>query len=132
MLADALGRPLRFALTPGQAHDVTAAPVLLEGLQGGSLIADRGYDTNAVRTIIADAGMQAVIPSRRSRKTPIPHDPVLYKARNRIERCFNKLKRFRRTATRYDRRDGHFLSFIHLASTMIWMRRMSLGLSLGR
>ncbi len=85
MLADALGRPLRFALTPGQAHDVTAAPVLLEGLQGGSLIADRGYDTNAVRTIIADAGMQAVIPSRRSRKTPIPHDPVLYKARNRIE-----------------------------------------------
>lgn len=122
MLADALGRPLRFALTPGQAHDVTAAPVLLEGLQGGSLIADRGYDTNAVRTIIADAGMQAVIPSRRSRKTPIPHDPVLYKARNRIERCFNKLKHFRRMATRYDRRDVHFLSFIHLASTMIWMR----------
>ena len=121
-MADALGRPLRFALTPGQAHDVTAAPALLAGLQGGSLIADRGYDTNAVRAIIADAGMQAVIPSRRSRKVPIPHDPLLYKARNRIERCFNKLKHFRRFATRYDRRDVHFLAFIHLASAMIWMR----------
>ncbi len=100
MLADALGRPLKIILTPGQAHDVVAAPALLEGERGGSVIADKGYDTNEVRTIIADAGMQAVIPSRRSRKTPIPHDPVLYKARNRIERCFNKLKHFRRMATR--------------------------------
>jgi transposase len=122
MLADALGRPLRVILTPGQAHDVTAAPALLDGVEAGSVIADRGYDTNEVRSIIADAGMQAVIPSRRSRKTPIPHDPVLYQARNRIERCFNKLKHFRRFATRYDRRDLHFLAFVHLASAMIWMR----------
>ena len=113
---------MRIILTPGQAHDVTAAPALLEGEKGGSVIADKGYDTNEVRTIITQAGMQAVIPSRRSRKTSIPHDPVLYKARNRIERCFNKLKHFRRFATRYDRRDIHFLSFIHLASAMLWMR----------
>ena len=122
MLADALGRPLKVVLTPGQAHDVTVAPALLDGADGGGIIADRGYDTNAVRTIIAAAGMQAVIPSRRSRKTPIPHDPVLYKLRNRIERCFNKLKHFRRFATRFDRRDVHFLSFIHLASAILWMR----------
>jgi len=121
MLADALGRPLKVILTPGQAHDVTAAPALLDGAEG-SVIADRGYDTNEVRALIAEAGMQAVIPSRRSRKTPIPHDPTLYKARNRIERCFNKLKHFRRFATRFDRHDLHFLSFIHLASAMIWMR----------
>jgi transposase len=121
-LADALGRPLRVILTPGQAHDVKGAPALLEGVEGGSVIADKGYDSNEVREIIAEAGMQAVIPSRRSRKVPIPHDPVLYKARNRIERCFNKLKHFRRMATRYDRRDLYFLSFIHLASAMLWMR----------
>ena len=122
MLADALGRPLKIILTPGQAHDVTAAPALLDGAEAGSVIADRGYDTNEVRAIIAEAGMQAVIPSRRSRKTPIPHDPVLYKARNRIERCFNKLKHFRRCATLYDRRDIHFLAFIHLAIAILWMR----------
>jgi len=77
MLADALGRPLKAILTPGQAHDVVAVPALLDRVKGGSVIADKGYDTNEVRTIIAEAGMQAVIPSRRSRKTPIPHDPVL-------------------------------------------------------
>ena len=75
-----------------------------------------------MRTVIACTGMQAVIPSRCSRKTPIPHDPVLYKARNRIERCFNKLKHFRRMATRYDRCDIHFLSFLHLASAILRMR----------
>jgi transposase len=66
--------------------------------------------------------MLAVIPSRRSRKVQIPHDVTLYKTRNRIERCFNKLKHFRRFATRFDRRAIHFLAFIHLAAAMLWMR----------
>jgi transposase len=106
---------------PGpRRHGRTGAP--RERAEGGSVIADRGYDTNEVRALIAKAGMKAVIPSRRSRNTPIPHDPILYRARNRIERCFNKLKHFRRFATRFDRRDLHFLSFIHLASAMLWMR----------
>ena len=67
-------------------------------------------------------GAEAVIPSTRSRKTAIPHDTVIYKLRNRIERCFNKLKHFRRFATRYDRLPSHYLAFIHLAASMIWMR----------
>lgn len=122
MLADALGRPLRFALTPGQTHDVIAAPALLDGIDGQGLIADKSYDTNPMRELLENAGMKAVIPSSRRRKVPIPHDATLYKTRNRIERCFNKLKHFRRMATRYDRRDVYFLSFIHLASAVIWMR----------
>ena len=122
MLADALGRPLRFILTGGQVHDIVAAPALLDGAQGGGVIADRAYDSNALRQTIADAGMLAVIPSTRSRKLTIPHDKTLYKNRNRIERCFNKLKHFRRFATRFDRRAIHFLAFIHLAASMIWMR----------
>ena len=122
MLADALGRPLRFILTGGQVHDVVPAPTLLEGVQGGAVIADKAYDSNALRQLIADNGMLAVIPSTRSRKVAIPHDADLYKHRNRIERCFNKLKHFRRFATRFDRRAAHFLAFIHLASAMIWMR----------
>jgi transposase len=122
MLADALGRPLRFMLTGGQVHDVVPAPALLEGIKGGAVIADKAYDSNALRQLIADAGMRAVIPSTRSRKVAIPHDTALYKERNRIERCFNKLKHFRRFATRFDRRAVHFLAFVHIASAMIWMR----------
>jgi len=122
MLADALGRPLRFILTAGQVHDIVVAPKLIDGVEGGGVIADKAYDSNDFRQIIADADMIAVIPSTRARKVPIPHDPLLYKTRNRIERCFNKLKHFRRFATRFDRRMKHFLAFIHLASAMIWMR----------
>jgi transposase len=122
MAADTLGRPLRFILTAGQSGDILAAPALIHGFKAQAVLADKAYDSNALRAIIADAGAEAVIPSNRSRKTTIPHDPAIYKHRNRIERCFNKLKHFRRFATRYDRRALHFLSFIQLAATMIWMR----------
>ena len=121
-LADAQGRPVRFILTAGQAHDVTTVPELLNGLEAEGIIADRAYDTNAVRNLIAECGAEAVIPSTRTRTVPIPHDAVAYKLRNRIERFFNKLKNFRRIATRYDRRAIYFLSALYLASAMIWMR----------
>lgn len=121
-LTDALGRPLRFVLTGGEAHDITTAPELLAGLSSDGVIADKAYDSNALRNLIAEAGAQAVIPSTRSRKILIPHDAIAYKLRNRIERFFNKLKHFRRIATRYDRRAIYFLAALHLASAMIWTR----------
>lgn len=113
---------MRFILTGGQAGDVLTAPALLEGFQAKAVLADKAYDSNAFRKIIADSGTEAVIPSNRSRKVIIPHDTAIYRHRNRIERCFNKLKHFRRFATRYDRRATHFLAFIHLAAAMLWMR----------
>lgn len=122
MACDSLGRPVRFLLAAGQSHDILAAPALVEGFTPVAVMADRAYDSNAFREIIAQAGAEVVIPSTRSRKTPIPHDPVLYRLRNRIERCFNKLKHFRRFSTRYDRLARHFLAFIHIAAAMIWMR----------
>lgn len=122
MLADSLGRPLRFILTAGQVGDITAAPELLEGFCAEAVLADKAYDSNAFREIVARSGAEAVIPSNRTRKIIIPHDQAIYRQRNRIERCFNKLKHFRRFATRYDRRALHFLAFIHLAAAMIWMR----------
>jgi transposase len=122
MLTDTLGRPLRFLLAAGQSHDILAAPLLLQGYSAEAVLADRAYDSIALRRLIADIGAKAVIPSTRSRSVPIPHDPVIYRCRNRIERCFNKLKHFRRFATRYDRRANHFLGFIQLAAAMIWMR----------
>ena len=122
MLADALGRPLRFIVTPGQTGDITQAPTLLKGQAGDAVLADKAYDSNTLRALIAEMGANAVIPSNRSRKAIIPHDTAVYKLRNRIERCFNRLKHFRRFATRYDRRTIHFTGFVHLAAAMIWLR----------
>lgn len=122
MLADALGRPLRFIVTAGQVGDITQAPALLEGQTGNALLADKAYDSNALRETIADMGAEAVIPSNRSRKIIIPHDELVYKHRNRIERCFNRMKHFRRFATRYDRRTIHFKGFVYLLAAMIWLR----------
>ena len=117
-----MGRPLRLLLTPGQAAEIKSAPALLEGIRAKGAIADRAYDANPLRALLAAAGMEAVIPAKRNRKLPIAHDATLYRTRNRIERCFNKLKHFRRIATRFDRRDVYFLSFLHLACTLLWLR----------
>jgi transposase len=121
MLADALGRPLRFIITGGQVHDATQAPALLEGQAASAVIADKAYDSNGFREKIAVMNAEAVIPSKRNRKVFISHDLALYKDRNRIERCFNRLKHFRRFATRYDRRTIHFSGFIYIAAAMIWI-----------
>lgn len=122
MLADALGRPLRFIITAGQTGDITQAPALLHGQDGGAVLADKAYDSKALRAIIDEMGAEAVIPSNRCRKVAIHHDAIAYKMRNRIERCFGRLKHFRRFATRYDRRTIHFAGFVHLAAAMIWLR----------
>lgn len=122
MLADTLGRPLRFIVTAGQIGDITQAPALLDGQSGDAVLADKAYDSHALRETIADMGAVAVIPSNRSRKVIIPHDELVYKHRNRIERCFNRMKHFRRFATRYDRRTIHFQGFLYLVAAMSWLQ----------
>ena len=122
MLADALGRPLKLLVTAGQVGDITQAPALLEGQAGDAVLADKAYDSNALRAAIAGMNAEAVIPSNRCRKVAIPHDALAYKHRNCIERCFSRLKHFRRFATRYDRRTIHFTGFLHLAAAIIWLR----------
>ena len=122
MACDTFGRPVRVLIAPGQSHDILAVPALMEGHRPKAVLADRAYDANSLRAYLARIGAEAVIPSTRSRKTSIAHDPLIYKLRNRVERCFNKLKHFRRFATRYDRRADHFLAFIHLAAIMLWLR----------
>lgn len=98
------------------------APALLIGFEPTHVLADKAYDSNHFRGLIANTGAAAVIPCNPTRKRLIPYDFEIYKARNRIERCFNKLKHFRRIATRYDRRAIYFLAFIHIACAMLWMR----------
>ena len=122
MACDSLGRPVRFLIAAGQSHDILAVPALLEGQRPAAVLADRAYDANSLRRYLDQIGAEAVIPSTRSRKSPIPHDPLVYRLRNRIERCFNRLKHFRRFATRFDRLASHYLAFIHIAASMLWMR----------
>ena len=86
------------------------------------MLADRAYDNNDLRQTIAGMNAEAVIPSTRSRKVQLPHDAAIYRLRNRIERCFNRLKHFRRFATRCDRRADYFLAFVHIAAIALWLR----------
>ena len=86
-----------------------------------AFLADRGYDADAIREEIAAAGVEAVIPAKANRRTPAPHDRVKYRWRNLIERLFNKLKNWRRVATRYDKTKESYLSFVALASIKLWI-----------
>ena len=110
-------------MAPGNLHDVTVAPSLI-ALSGPlrRLIADKAYDTNAFRQLLAERGVLAIIPSSARRKPTIPHDPRIYRQRNRIERMFGRLKDFRRIATRYDKLAANFLAMVQLASMRLWMR----------
>jgi transposase len=102
-------------------HESRVAEAMLEGAEGDALIADKAYDSDAIRATVKAARMKAVIPSNRSRKRIIRHDKALYRERNRIERCFNKLKHFDASPPA-DRRACHFLAFLCLAGAMLWMR----------
>jgi transposase len=79
---DTLGRPLRFILEPGQTGDGLSAPALLKGFKVRAVLAGKAYDSNAFRQIVAATGAAAVIPSNRTRKPLIPHDPSIYTLRN--------------------------------------------------
>jgi transposase len=92
---------------------------LLEGRRAEVVLADKGYDSDAIVAAIQNLGALPVIPSRSCRKQQRPHDPVLYKLRNRIERCFNRLKQFRRLATRYCKRRLCFHATVALACAWI-------------
>ncbi len=120
---DAKGRPLGFVLTPGQAHDVQGFGPLFRMIADKieALLADKGYDTDAIREVLANAEVEAVIPAKSNRREPIPHDREKYRWRNLVERLFNKLKNWRRIATRYDKTKESYLGFVSLASTLLWI-----------
>ena len=122
LATDALGRPLRVILTLGQRGDAPMAPDLLDGLSPRRVLAAKAYHSNGLRALIDSGGAEAVIPCNPTRKQSIPYDFQAYNVRNTVERCFNKFKHVCRIATRSDRRAIYFLSFIHIAATMIWMR----------
>ena len=89
------------------------------------LLADRGYDADKIRDGMEGRNVLPVIPMRKSRKKRIGVDRSLYRLRNLVERCFNKLKNARRVATRYDKTAESFLGFIDITSIRLWIRHLS-------
>jgi transposase len=122
-VVDTNGLPVRLALTAGEAHDNRLADKLLSRLKSGSmLLADRGYDADWIRAFVATKCALANIPPRCNRREPICFSPYLYRARNLVERFFNKIKHCRRVATRYDKLAANYLAFVQLASIRQWLR----------
>ena len=108
-------------VSAGNVNDMTMAQALIEAAgRFDALIADKGYDTNTVRALIASRGARAVIPSTASRSAPIPYDPVAYRARNLVECLWCRLKDWRRIATRYDKLARNFLSGALIAAMVIY------------
>jgi len=109
------GKPVRFVLTGGERHDMTEAEALLEGLSPQYVVADKGYDSDLLRQQIRRQGAQPVIPFRQGHRRR-RYDKTRYKLRNVVERFFNRLKHYRRVATRYDKTDRNYFGFVCLAS----------------
>lgn len=122
MIADALGNPLGFTLTGAEQADITQANALIEQVKAPqALIADKGYDSDALVESIRAADIEAVIPPRSNRKAPRTLDPDRYRARHLIENLFARLKQFRRLATRYDKLAARYGAFVLLASLCVWL-----------
>ena len=121
-LVDALGNPLNFFLSGGQAHDLVGADQLLPTMQASTLLADKAFDADErVLAPLAAAGKTPVIPPKANRKIERDYDKDLYMLRHLIENFFAKLKQFRAIATRYDKTAQNFLAAIHLAATVVWL-----------
>src|SRR6266478_400617 len=111
------------ALVDTNGLPIRLAGKLLSRLKSGTmLLADRGYDADWIRALAAERGVWANIPPRCNRNDPVCFSPHLYRARNLIERFFNKIKQCRRVATRYDKLAANYLAFIQLASIRLWLR----------
>ena len=122
-LVDANGMPIRLKLTEGQAHDGKSAADLIATLATGQiLLADRAYDSDALRESLAARGAWANVKPISRRRTKPPFCTFLYRYRNLVERFFNKLKHFRAIATRFEKHDANYLALLKLASAKIWMR----------
>ena len=118
MAVDALGNPRRFVLTPGQRADITQAETLIGADRPEAVIADKGYDSDALLELIKALDAEAVTPPKKNRKEQREYNRNLYADRNKIERFMGRIKHYRRIATRYDKKAQNYLGFVQVASIM--------------
>lgn len=127
------GKPITFILTPGQRHEaVVFEPLMEQGAvnyagpgrpkqRPGRVVADKGYSSQAIRNYLRRRGICYTIPRRSDAKQRGPFDKAVYKTRNRVERLINRLKQFRRIATRYEKRADNYLAMLHIGSILLWL-----------
>ena len=148
LAADRRCRPISRVLTAGQRHDMIGFGPVLDGIRirrrgpgrprtrPGRILADKAYTNRPARTALRGRGIKAVIPERDIQITwrrakgsrggrPPAFDTALYKQRNTVERCINKLKQFRAVATRYDKREYMFQATVDIATMKIWLRDLT-------
>ena len=113
--------PLKVLITAGNVADCTEACDLIEGIEAENLIADRGYDTNEIVEAATQAGMQAVIPPKKNRKTKREYDRHVYKIRHLVENAILHLKQWRGVATRYAKRSSSFLAIVQIRCLALWL-----------
>ena len=116
---DAQGQPVELRLGPGQEADVTRGEELLASHEPKFVIADKGYDSDKLVEAIAEHGAKAVIPPRSNRNTKRRYSKRRYKQRNLVERFINRLKHYRRIATRYEKTARNYFTFVNLAATLL-------------
>ena len=120
-LVDTKGRPLCGTVTPGQRHELFAAPDLLDHANGKALIGDTGYDSNEFVKAVRDRGKKVVIHSKPERKKKHRLDRKLYRMRYLIECFFHQLERFRAIATRYEKTARNYLALVQIGCAWLWL-----------
>ncbi len=129
-----MGKPVTFVLTPGQQHEATVFEQLMTGgmvkRPGGGrprvrpkrVCGDKGYSSRKIRSYLRRRGIRYTIPRKRNERRTGPFDKVLYRLRNRVERLINRLKQFRRIATRYEKKAENYMAMLHIASILLWLK----------
>ena len=127
------GKPVAFVLTPGQRHEATVFEELMtEGavkrpgrgrprIRPGRVCGDKGYSSRKIRAYLRRRGIRYTIPRKTNERRTGPFDRVLYRTRNLVERAINRLKQFRRIATRYEKKAETYLAMLQIGSTLIWL-----------
>jgi transposase len=122
LVVDALGLPLIFEVTEGQRHDILPAEELLSKAASRCLLADKAYDSDALRNALKARGCLPVLPSKTSRAQRLAYDKELYKARSEVECTFGLLKQARRFATRYEKTLRNYAAVVALGCALLWLR----------
>jgi transposase len=119
---DALGNPLRFSLTAGQAGDAPKALGLIDGIKTKAVLADRAYDSNAILDAVQAKKAEAVIPPHPARSVQRKTDWALYKERHKIEVMFGYMKHYRRVFSRFEKLARRYLAFVHFSAACLLLR----------
>ena len=121
-LSDALGNPVKFILSPGNDHDITHAEELVKDLRNTKILADKGYYSEKFVEFLKKNDCEALIPSRSNSKNKRVFDKHIFRDRHFIENLFSRINQFRRISSRFCKTSSSFLSFLHFAGALLWLR----------